>query len=116
MAVLDTETFWENYSELKDVLPSLIGQFKKSYPESLKKIVDALSRQDSEALRSSAHGLKGMLLQLYAPDSSSLALQLEKLGKEKKFDGATEQFKKLISDLKLLEAALDEILKKDLAA
>jgi HPt (histidine-containing phosphotransfer) domain-containing protein len=116
MATLDTEKFWENYSDLKEIVPELVEKFKISYPENLKKIKIAVDQKDPEALRISAHGLKGMLFQLYATDAGNLAAQLEAMGKLKTTDGSLELSTKLVFELKALETALNELVKASSAA
>lgn len=100
--VLDIERFWENFSELKHLLPSLMASFEKQCPHSLARIETAIQAGDANAMRTAAHAFKGVLFQIFATRSGKVAEELEQRGRAGSLDGAPELYTLLATEVDLL--------------
>lgn len=65
----------------------------------LNKIEDSIVKKDSEALRKSAHTLKGAVSNFSAQKAYDAAFELEVAGKDKTFDNSAEKFALLESEI-----------------
>ncbi len=70
----------------------------------------AIERQDAEALRRSAHTLKGAVRVFWAEPSTSTALELETRGRDGDVAGSHELYKRLQEEIGQLRAELRELL------
>jgi HPt (histidine-containing phosphotransfer) domain-containing protein len=104
--ILDTQKFWENFRDLKHLVPSLMASFVKQCPGSLARIEAAISAGDAAALKSAAHAFKGVLFQIYAPRSGALAEDLERRGRAGSTEGAREVYDQLVVEIELLLSAI----------
>jgi HPt (histidine-containing phosphotransfer) domain-containing protein len=65
----------------------------------LVKIEDSINREDSDALRKSAHTLKGAVSNFSAQKAYDAAYELEVAGKDKEFDKVQEKLAVLKSEI-----------------
>jgi len=107
--ILDTQKFWENFGDLKHLVPSLMASFEKQCPGSLARIEAAVQAKDANALRSAAHAFKGVLFQIFATRSGLLAEELELLGRKGTTEGAEEICRRLSGEVALLLKAVSEL-------
>ena len=63
------------------LLAELVDVFRADFPANLTAVQQALDQQDANGLRSAAHALKGALANLSAVEASTLAAELEAIGK-----------------------------------
>jgi signal transduction histidine kinase/CheY-like chemotaxis protein/HPt (histidine-containing phosphotransfer) domain-containing protein len=84
----------------------LVASFLKDFPPRLSEIERAVIHKNAEELASAAHSLQGAFAIFDAKKSVVAARNLEKMGRERRFDGAIEQFGALSEDLSRLEHEL----------
>jgi HPt (histidine-containing phosphotransfer) domain-containing protein len=92
---IDLEAFWENYSDMKEALPSLAKLFTDQAGPSMARIQATMMARDAEGLRASSHRFKGALAQLYAKGLAGVAFSLEKAGHANSFEGTDALFAEL---------------------
>lgn len=86
-----------------DLFVELSELFYEDSSMLLKKIGDSIEKKDSEALRKSAHTLKGAVSNFSAQRAYDAAYQLELAGKDKLFDDVDKKFESL-------KHAIDEVI------
>ena len=91
----------------RKLLVEMIALFRSDYPSYLRRINRALQRRDGEALRTSAHALKGALATVASERGRELAADLERMGAARHFDGADGKYNRLRDHLALLEQAFE---------
>jgi two-component system sensor histidine kinase/response regulator len=89
----------------RKLLKEIIGLFRADYPSAMKNIERAVSRQDADALRTSAHALKGSIATVGSPAGRQLAAELEEMGKSNQFEGGPEAVARLREHLVQLDQA-----------
>jgi HPt (histidine-containing phosphotransfer) domain-containing protein len=87
------------------LLKEIIGLFRADYPSAMKNIERAVSRQDAQALRTSAHALKGSIATVGSPAGRRLAAELEEMGKSNQFEGGPDAVARLREHLVQLDQA-----------
>ena len=75
----------------------------------------AIKANDADALAIAAHTLKGSLLALSAERASAAVLELEKMGRESRFQGAAELFAILESEVAAVGDELQKIVRERFA-
>jgi PAS domain S-box-containing protein len=78
---VSTNELLERIGGDRGFLAELLEIFRADYPELLRKAREASARGDAAALEHCAHTLTGALINLAAPTASSLAAEIEALGK-----------------------------------
>jgi len=84
----------------------LIEAFMESLNNYLSDIEKSIKNNDMSKLEFSSHKLKGALITLGANNIAEYALELEKIGIEKKSKSANDIFQKLIKSIRLLQEEL----------
>jgi PAS domain S-box-containing protein len=84
--------------------------FVETLPRNIESIRRAISDGDPEALRRSAHRLKGSIANFRIQELTNLALTLELKGKEKRFEEALEALSKLEKSTSSFIRAVKELL------
>jgi two-component system sensor histidine kinase/response regulator len=92
------------------LLQSVVALFEEDSPGQMARIQDAIRNGDAQALMVAAHTLKGSLLVLSADRASTAALELEKLGRQSRLQGAREWFAILESEVAAVATELQKIL------
>jgi PAS domain S-box-containing protein len=87
------------------LLQEIIDVFRKDYPLSLRRLDRAVARHDAEALRMTAHALKGSIATVGSPAGRQTAFELEQMGRSGQLSGAAEATARLRDQLKQLEQA-----------
>jgi HPt (histidine-containing phosphotransfer) domain-containing protein len=87
------------------LLKEVITLFRSDLPSYVRRIGSALKRRDGEALRMTAHGLKGALATVGSERGREIARELEQLGATGRFDGGDHKYVRLREHLKLLDEA-----------
>jgi HPt (histidine-containing phosphotransfer) domain-containing protein len=95
-------------------LQSVVALFEEDSPGQMARIQDAIKNGDPQALMAAAHTLKGSLLVLSADRASNAALELEKLGRQSKLQGAAEWFAILESEVAAVASDLQKSVKERL--
>jgi len=90
------------------LLRSVAQTFLNDYPAKLRKIKQAIARNDAHALASAAHALKGALAIFGAEDAVENARNLQQMGRQGGLVMATEAFRRLDEALARLDAKLGE--------
>jgi HPt (histidine-containing phosphotransfer) domain-containing protein len=94
------------------LLQSVVAIFEEDHPAQLARIGQAIRDGDPVALTSAAHTLKGSLLALAADRAARIAIELEKMGRESRLEGAAELLTKLESEVLMVSAEFEKILKE----
>ena len=89
----------------RQLLREIISLFRADLPSRLRAIARAVKARDAEALRSSAHALKGALATVGAGSGRQLAAALEQMGRTQQFDDAARVLDDLKQDVVTLEVA-----------
>jgi len=97
------------------LLQSIVALFEEDSPGQLTRIREAIQSRDAGALTVAAHTLKGSLLALAAERASAAALELEKMGRESRLQGASEWLVILESEVSAVGSDLQKILKERLS-
>ena len=87
------------------LLKNVVKLFRSDYPRALRRIDRALERQDREALRLAAHGLKGAIATVGASAGRQAAAELERTAQSDSFEEAEHASVKLRHEIDRLEAA-----------
>ncbi|HOP62267.1 MAG TPA: Hpt domain-containing protein [Spirochaetota bacterium] len=78
----------------------------------LKKIEDSINRKDADALRKTAHTLKGAVANFSAPRAYNAAFELETAGRENRLDDAETKLDTLKREIDNLTLEMKAILKE----
>jgi two-component system sensor histidine kinase/response regulator len=89
-----------------ELLGQLAEMFFKDCPEYLSQIRAAIDDQDLEALRKSAHGLKGPVSTLSLTTALDAVLQLERIGKTQSMQGARSVYDDLDKELERMKTVM----------
>lgn len=87
----------------------LIDMFKKDFFEVIQ---DMIIKQDGQGITKLAHKLKGAVSNFNMKDLKNYLLELEKMGREYKFDRCTESIEKIREEVKKFEHELNEYSQK----
>jgi HPt (histidine-containing phosphotransfer) domain-containing protein len=93
----------------RTLLGELVDLFREDYPNSLRAVQEAIDTQDSDSLRSTSHALKGALANLSAIQASTLAAELEVIGKSPNLTQAQATLDRLSHELVNVKRALEAI-------
>jgi signal transduction histidine kinase/DNA-binding response OmpR family regulator/HPt (histidine-containing phosphotransfer) domain-containing protein len=96
------------------LLQSVVAVFEEDSPGQMARIQAAIKNGDAQALMVAAHTLKGSLLVLSADRASTAALELEKLGRQSKMQGAAAWFAILETEVAAVATDLQKIVKERL--
>jgi signal transduction histidine kinase/DNA-binding response OmpR family regulator len=88
------------------LLADISRMFIDDAPRHLREIRSAIDRRQAEALRTSAHGLKGAAANFAATDVVEAARRLEEMGRAAEFEGADQEWRTLDAALQSLIADL----------
>jgi two-component system, sensor histidine kinase and response regulator len=89
------------------MIAELIELFSETTPPLLEQIRVAVSNKDGATLYRAAHTLKGSGAHLGATQLATLCKELEKMGRERQFEGTTAKLAELESELRRVELALE---------
>lgn len=106
---VDLNAFYKAFAKIEHIMGTVIKQFLQDYPVIMKQIDQAIKTKDYKALHISAHSLKGMLGEVYAPTCHKLAYEIEQMGKTEKLENAPQAYEQLSQKLKTLETDLLQI-------
>jgi len=95
-----------------DLFVELSELFFEDSSALLKKIEDSISRGDTDALRKSAHTLKGAVSNFSAQKAYDAAYELEIAGKDKMLEKATEQLTTLKDEINEVIDAMKSLVVK----
>jgi two-component system sensor histidine kinase/response regulator len=87
------------------LLKRVVTLFRSDYPTSLRRIDRALRREDAEALRLAAHGLKGAIATVGGTAGRQSAAELEQMARASDFERAGRAYATLREQIALLEHA-----------
>jgi HPt (histidine-containing phosphotransfer) domain-containing protein len=94
-----------------ETIVEIINIFFEEHPGRIKALDEATNNKDSELLRTTAHGLKGVISHFHAEEARNLAKKLEDKGTEGNFNGTDEIKEKLYRELDKMMEELEEIKK-----
>ncbi len=92
-----------------DIVGEIIDIFLEEYPEKMSSLEESLDKKDTELLRTTAHGFKGVLAHFSAEKPWSLTKELEIKGQNKDFDNVDEIIARLKVDTEAMIEELKEI-------
>jgi len=110
--VIDLNEVLERIDGNMDLLQSVVSLFEEDYPKQLARIRQTIQTGDAAGLTTAAHTLKGSLLALAADRAAAVALELEKMGRESRLDGAAPISASLESEVLAVSAELQKILRE----
>jgi HPt (histidine-containing phosphotransfer) domain-containing protein len=91
------------------LLAELVDLFRADFPGYLRAAKEAIDSQDANSLRSTGHTLKGALANLSAIEASSLAAELEMMGKSNKLTTAQATLDRFTHEVGNAMRALDAL-------
>ena len=101
---INTEKLMEIMGNDTDLLKECLDDFVNDYPGMLHKIKSAIDTQQCNDLERAAHAFKGSLFYLAAQDATTVALELEIMGKKKDLKNVNAAFTKLRSECEKIKA------------
>ncbi len=84
------------FGEDWDIFKELIDDYKEALPSFLEQIKTAMDNKEYDALRITAHTLKGIVVNFYCDDLSKTAFELEQCGKNSDLSSASSLYEKLV--------------------
>jgi len=93
-----------------ELLKEIAGLFLESYPSQLAGIQHAIARNDSKALESAAHDIKGSVGVFCAKPAFDAALRLEIMGRESNLTRGKETYIMLEKEIERLRPKLEAII------
>ena len=87
----------------RTLLKEVVALFRADYPAILERIRQAIAGSDGEALRTSAHAIKGSIATVGSPAGREAAMRLESMGRDNRFESANEAYDHLRETITLLE-------------
>jgi two-component system sensor histidine kinase/response regulator len=108
-ASVDVADLLERIDGDLEFVAELAVTFELDYPEKMKAAHAAVAHGDGDALRQTAHGLKGALANLAATHGAELAAQLEYAGNEGDLARAPVLMQQLEEELPRVMAALQQV-------
>ncbi|HET9240835.1 MAG TPA: Hpt domain-containing protein [Oligoflexus sp.] len=104
----DLNPLLEAVSGDRETMSQVISIFISSTRADVDALRDAIAKNDSKAVKSTAHHLKGSLLEMNAKALVTLALKLEQLGAAQQLAEAYPLWQELDVKLRSLVAVLNE--------
>lgn len=104
----DLNPLLEAVSGDRETMSQVISMFISSTRADVDALRDAIARNDGKAVKSTAHHMKGSLLEMNAEGLVALALKLEQLGSAQQLAEAYPLWQELDEKLRKLVALLDE--------
>ena len=95
-----------------ELLSTLVDLFRADCPKHLTEIRVALSANDPPRLKKAAHSLKGCSANLGGTRLAKTALEVETLASEECLQEADQRISQLVSDVKQLLSALDQLIEE----
>ncbi len=96
----------------KEVIIEIIDLFFEEYPERMESLQSAIEKQSYDELKSTAHGLKGVVSHFHAEEVRALAKSLEDMGTNQDMSDAESTFKQLKEKTANMLEELKEIKKE----
>ena len=96
----------------KEVIVEIIDLFFEEYPERIESLKNAIRQKNYDELKSTAHGLKGVISHFHAEDARALAKSLEDMGANQDMTEAEPTFNKLKEKTSNMLEELKEIKKE----
>lgn len=110
--VFNRDALLQNFEGMEDVLQEVVEKFQELHPQLVGDVRRAIETDDAQALRISAHTLRGVLSNFYAEPACALAAKLEKMSGEQSKEDADSVFASLAAQIAVLLTALEEIAQK----
>lgn len=89
-----------------ELLAEVVDLFLEDSPKMLDSLRVAISGGDAHSVERSAHSLKGALLNMAAEPAASVALQLERMGREEELERSLDALRQLETEMGRLCEAL----------
>ncbi|NNL75581.1 MAG: response regulator [Desulfobacterales bacterium] len=109
-ATLDEQLLLKAFDGDWSFLEELVEIYLNDYPRIMDELQKAIKEGDSNKLMRSAHSLKGMLRNFQAEHAAEIAFELEKMGKNEKFEGAQAAAESLSAKIAEVDKTLRDIL------
>ena len=104
----DRDEMLERLGGDAELLQDVLEVFLEECPRMMGEIVEAVSGQDVELVRRSAHSIKGALLNISAGAAAEEATRLEAMAAEASLDGSYGALERLRTEIDRLQNALAE--------
>ena len=95
-----------------ELLSTLVDLFRVDYPKHLTEIRVAFSANDPPRLKKAAHSLKGCSANLGGAQLAKTAFEVETLASEECLQEADQRISQLVSEVKQLLSALDQLIEE----
>lgn len=109
---LDRDGLLEIVGGSSRIARELVRLYLENCPDIFARVAAAAAAADAEALKQSAHALKGMSLNLSAKPVAEAALRLERIGRSGELSGAAAELVRLEAELARLREAMDIMLEE----
>ena len=93
----------------RQILVNVIGVFLESYPETMASLRDAVAAHDAVGVEESAHKLKGAICNLAWGSAFDAARDLEKMGREGRWDEVDQTFAVLEAEMERFDDTIRAI-------
>ena len=110
-AVFDLQATMEQVGDDKDLLRELVDIYVGEYPAQLQSLEEAVGNNDAEAVRETAHSIKGAVGNFGAGLAVQAALNLENIGKSGYLSAAADALAALKLELDRLERELKDVVR-----
>ncbi len=107
MEVFDCDSLLGNLGGDRDLAVEIVAVLRNSTPTILENVRTAAAKGDADALRRSAHQLRGALASVGAQASSEAAARLERCGREPELRDVAEAIDALDREMQRLAPELD---------
>jgi len=107
----DSEALLDAFDHDWDFFNEAVEMFVDDYPPMVDALRESLKAKDADALRRTAHALKGMVGNFQGRDAAKAAFNLEEMGRQGEFDGADQACERLVKELAELEKTLTDLAK-----
>lgn len=99
-----------------ELMKELIQVFVEDAPGEIKKLQDALTDKDAEAVRKSAHRFKGMVGNFGAPEITAMAFKLEQKGADQDLEDGMDIYYKMFGEVDKLLDGLKQYMENEKGA
>jgi HPt (histidine-containing phosphotransfer) domain-containing protein len=101
---MDMETALKFVGGHKEILHEVIHVFlEEDFPQQIKKLKDGIPARDTDAVKQSAHSIKGAVRSLGGKAAGDTALKLEEMGRNKNLTGAEKALQQLEQEITLFK-------------
>jgi two-component system sensor histidine kinase/response regulator len=106
---IDVTQLLDRIDDDRSLLAELVDLFRADFPVTLRSAQEAINSQDANSLRGAGHTLRGALANLSAIEASSIAAELENIGKSLNLSQAQATLDRLAHEVGTVIRALEAL-------